>query len=135
MTKKNGPPNGEKTRFKKGVSPNPGGKRKLPEDIKKARALNQIELERVCNKQLWMTRDELKDLMKDPAANMLELTVASILGQAMQKGDQQRLEWIAMRLIGRVSDRIEVTSTQPFAVKLLEGAVIELGTKTVEGSN
>lgn len=124
------------TRFKKGQSGNPGGKLKLPEDIKKARTLNQIELERVCNRQLWMTRAQLREVMTDPETTILELTVASILGKAMEKGDQQRIEWIAMRLIGRVQDRIQVTVPEPFAiVRLKDGSIVELGAKVDTGGD
>lgn len=117
------------SQFKKGQSGNPGGKPKLPEDIKKARTLNQLELERVCNRQLYMTRLELAAVARDPGSTMLELTVASILGKAMEKGDQQRIEWIAMRLIGRVQDRIEVTTPTPYVIHRSDGSTLELGAK------
>ncbi len=124
MANKNPSP---KTRFKKGRSGNPGGQPKLPDDIKEARKFNQIELERSCNRLLYLTRDELKAVMACPSTQMLDLIVSSIIGQAMQKGDQQRLEWIAMRLIGRVTEKVEVTTPEPYVVRCADGSTVELG--------
>ncbi len=118
--------------FAKGTSGNPGGRVKLPEELRKARALNQQELERAVNKYLWLDRAALQDAVKDPATPMLELMVASIMAQAAQKGDQQRLEFILQRLIGRVTDKIEVKVPAPFVIRRAAGGEIVLGAKVAD---
>jgi hypothetical protein len=112
--------------FKKGQSGNPGGQRKLPEDIKEARKLNQIELERIVNKYLWRDRASLKEAMNDPTTPMMELMVASIMAIAVQKGDQQRVEWIMSRLIGKVTDKLEVKMPEPLIIRRASGEQLEL---------
>jgi hypothetical protein len=116
--------------FQKGQSGNPGGRTKLPDDIKQARKLNQIELERIVNRYLYLDRNELNERVKDPKTPMLEMMVASIIAQAAQKGDQQRLEFILSRLIGKVKDQLVVTTPEPYLVKDRDGKVlIEAGVK------
>lgn len=125
MAKKPIPP--VASRFKPGQSGNPGGKPKVPDDILKARKLNQIELERVVNKYLWLQRDEVQAAIKDPATPMMELMVASIVAQAAQKGDQVRLEFILARLIGRVKDTLEVVTPTPFIIRRGDGTQVVCG--------
>ncbi len=89
------------SQFKPGQSGNPGGKIKLPEDIREARKLNQIELERTVNKLLFADRATIHESIKRPETPMLELMVASIMAKAAQTGDQARLEFILCRMIGK----------------------------------
>ncbi len=125
----------EHTRFKPGQSGNPGGKAKLPEDIKEARSLNQIELERIINKYLYMDKDEVKASIQAPGTPMMELMVASIVAQAAQKGDHTRLEFVLQRMIGKVKDQIVLTQPIPFVVRHLNGEQTVLGAKVDKKEN
>ena len=120
------------TRFKPGQSGNPGGKPKVPDDIRKARTLNQIELERTVNRYLYMDRAQVQEAIKNPETPMIELMVASIMAQAAQKGDERRLEFILQRMIGRVTDKIEVKTPTPFVVQRANGDQLVLGAKVEE---
>lgn len=113
--------------FPKGVSGNPGGRHKVPDDIKKSRTFNQIELERIINKLLYLDRGALQDLIKTPGTPMIELIAASILAQAAQKGDQARLEFVLQRMIGKVKDQIDLTVVKPYVINRLDGSKVELG--------
>jgi hypothetical protein len=115
--------------FKPGVSGNPGGRPKLPDDIKEARKLGQIELERVINKYIYLSRDELKAALADTATPMFEIMVASIIAQAAQKGDQVRLDFILNRVVGKVTDRIEHSTPKPFVIERSDGSQLVLGAK------
>lgn len=127
MAKKPTPP--VEKRFKPGQSGNPGGRPKLPDDIKEARKLNQHELERIINKYLAMSRDQVKESISSPTTPMMELMVASIVAQAAQKGDHQRLDFVLNRLVGKVKDQIEVTQVTPFVIKHTTGEQTVLGAR------
>ena len=102
----------KKGQFKKGVSGNPGGQPKIPDDIKEARSLNQYELERIINRYLHMTKGELVAAIKNDATPMMEVTVASIVLKAASGGDHLRLDFILNRLIGKVKDKVQIEDSR-----------------------
>ena len=112
--------------FKPGQSGNPSGRPKTPEDIAKAKRLNQHELDRIINKYLWMDREAMQARLKDPSTPMMEIMVGSIVAQAAQKGDQQRLEFILQRVVGKVKDQIEVAA-KPYIIERRDGSQVLLG--------
>lgn len=122
--------------FKPGQSGNPGGRPKTPEDLREGRKLNQHELERVINKLLYLDKGQLQEVVRNPETPMLELIAASILAQAAQKGDQQRLEFVLQRMIGKVKDQLEVTTPTPFIVVRQSGDQVVMGAevKKLEGN-
>lgn len=93
---------------------NPGGPGRpaLPEDIKAARQLNSVEFERIVNKYLYMTADEMERLGKDKAAKAtmpaIEIMLFSIISRAISEGDQTRLNFILDRIIGRVPVKVAI---------------------------
>lgn len=92
--------------FVPGKSGNPKGLPPIPADVKEARKLNQIEFERIVNKFLYMTREEVSKYAQAPGTPTLELLIASILSKAVTQGDQSRLNFVLDRLIGKVADRV-----------------------------
>src|SRR5687768_11480074 len=88
--------------LKKGETANPNGRPRLPEDIKEARALNKIELERILNKYLYLSRAELNAELAKPNTPAIELTVGKILSEALKRGDERRLDFILTRVVGAV---------------------------------
>lgn len=95
--------------FKKGVSGNPNGRPRLPDEIKEARALTQSALHKTINELIHCSRDELALKLKDPQTTMLQLMIGSIISQATQKGDQLRLNFVLDRLIGKVKEDINLS--------------------------
>ncbi len=91
--------------FQPGQSGNPNGPTPIPEDIKQARKLNQIEFERIANKFLFMNRKEIADHVNKPETPALELLVGSIVSKAVSTGDQVRLNFLLDRLIGKVAEK------------------------------
>ena len=115
--------------FKPGQSGNPAGYPGLPKDIRDARKLGQIELERTVNRLIYMTSDELTAVITDTSVPMFDKILAQILCQASDKGDQARLDFILNRVVGKVQDRVEVTTPKPFIIERRDGSQIELGAK------
>ena len=97
--------------FKKGGPPGPG-RPQLPEDIKKARELNTVELTRILNELVYCSKGELEAKIKNPATDMLEVIGASILLKGADFGDPMRLNFILDRLVGKVKEQVEVESIQ-----------------------
>ncbi len=96
---------------KKGECRNPGGRRKTPPDLLKARTINTFELERVVNKYLYSTEDELKEAEKHPETHMLDRMIISIMQKAVRAGDQGRLDFVLCRMLGKVKDKLEITES------------------------
>jgi hypothetical protein len=93
--------------FKPGVSGNPGGAIKLPEDIKQARKLTRVELERILNRFVYMTKQEIIDIARDPKTTGLELMIASLVSKATNEGDYKRISFILDRLGFIVAQKME----------------------------
>lgn len=95
--------------FAPGNCANPNGRPKVPEDLKLARKLTAIELERIMNELLGLTRAELTELIdkKNQNVNVLRLAVASVLAGGISKADPMKLNFILERLIGKVVEKIE----------------------------
>lgn len=83
----------------------------MPSDIKEARILNQIEIQRVLNDLISCSREDLKNKLADVKSSMLTLIVGSILTNAANKGDPVRLNFILDRLIGKAKETIDITAT------------------------
>lgn len=111
---------GKKTRtsFKPGTSGNPKGRPALPVDIKAARAINQIELERVLNHVAFLKVPEIKELTKSTEAPAFLVGAAKIM-EKFSKGDLWAGAFILDRMIGRPRDA-EPRDVTPPAHKLPE---------------
>lgn len=93
--------------FKPGVSGNPAGAAKLPEEIKAARKLTRIEFETIVNKYLYLSEEELNEKRKDKTLTLIEMMVLSIVQKAIVQGDEKRLDFLLDRMIGKVVQPIE----------------------------
>jgi hypothetical protein len=107
-----------KTSFKKGKSGNPAGRPALIPELKGARQLNRIELERILNRCAFLSVAEIKALANDrKGVSIFEGIVAEILFRAWESGDQWRLEFILNRLIGRVREEPPADDPPPPPLK------------------
>ena len=70
---------------------------------------------------LQMDRDAVRAIAQDPKAPMLDVIVASIVAKAATASDHQRLNFLFDRIVGKVTDKIEVN---PFSEMSLEDLII-----------
>lgn len=122
----------EHTRFKKGVSGNPAGTRKLPLDLRKIAEMTADELKRIISKHFRMDKDELELVLNDPRSPTINLIIASTIARAIKEGDVYRAESLFQRSIGRVADAVEIEMPKPVVIQRLDGTIIELGSEDVE---
>lgn len=72
------------------------------------RRLTRTKLEEILQKHLHKSKQELMDVLKDPATIALELMVVSVLVKAINTGDQVRLQFLLDRIIGKIPEKIEM---------------------------
>lgn len=112
--------------FKPGKPGGPG-RPPIPDDLKAAKRLTKTEFERILNRHLWSTDDELAASMKDPSLPAVEKLLVSILSAGVSQGDQGRAEWLIQRLLGKVSDRIELNERPSLVITRPDGTQVTLG--------
>ncbi len=94
--------------FQKGKSGNPGGRVKMPEDVKELKKIGRVEIERSLSKFLLLTLEQLEKKKADPQATVIDLFIISILKHGLKNGDPIRLNFLLDRLIGKVDQNITV---------------------------
>jgi hypothetical protein len=87
--------------YPKGVSGNPAGRPPVPADLLEARALTSTEFDRIANRLLELTKDELNAVLQNPKTPVKILMVARIARSAAWSSDPKRAGFFLDRLIGR----------------------------------
>lgn len=106
--------------------------RALPPDLKEARALFARDFENIIYKYMNSSKDELLTHMKDPKTPAKDLVVLSILHKAITSGDQQRLDFMLNRTVGKVVDKVEtVDKTDENRISDMAQKLLELAKKPV----
>jgi hypothetical protein len=94
--------------WKPGESGNPNGRPKLPAEVKEARRLNQLELERVMNKYVHMSMSRLKLKKEDPRTKAVDRMVIGLILKGT-KGNVPAGNLIFERLAGKMTTKVEVS--------------------------
>jgi hypothetical protein len=93
--------------FVKGTTPNPKGRPKIPEELKKIRKMNRDRLEIIVSKYLAMNFIDLNQVVKDPNTSALDHMIVQIIIKSITTGDHARFNAIMDRVVGKVKDQIE----------------------------
>jgi len=121
---------GKKTGGKDFVPGDPrAGRPPMPADLKKANALTTAELKRVMNAMLFMDDRDIDVVLACNSSNQLERMIANIIKQANKNGDNVRLDFLLNRLVGKVTEKVEVKLPEPFIVTKRDGSQIVMGAK------
>lgn len=110
----------------KGVSGNPGGRPKLPEELRLIKALSQNEVCRMISKYARMDMDTLEAHLERRDIPVIDLAMCSIFKESVEKGDFTRLAFLLDRAIGKVKDIIDDDDTQSEREKLKQLSLNEL---------
>lgn len=112
--------------YKKGNPGGPGRPKKDP-DLKMAMAFTRTSVEKLLVRFLCMNLDELKTIMDDRKRPAIEHFVARIVHFGLSSGDQQKLNFLLERIVGKVRDQIEHTVIRPTVIERLDGSQVQLG--------
>lgn len=112
MPKKKGlPSKAEPYKFKPGVSGNPKGRPPLNPIQRALKNLTIASYREVIEAVCTGNLDNLKDMMENPKTSALQVGVARAFMKAIQAGDYSVIERIAERIVGKIPDELNVTST------------------------
>jgi hypothetical protein len=92
--------------FKKGNKANPTGKNN-PE-LTKIRGLTAFELQQIAGTLVRKDRKELRRLSKSNSESGLTAMVAAIAVKAIDNGDDKRFDVLMNRIVGKVSDKLQM---------------------------
>lgn len=95
------------TPWKKGQSGNPGGRPKLPPELRAIKALSVEEINRLVSKYARMAPQDVSALVDAGAIPMLELCIARIFQESAAKGDNMRLSFLLDRAVGKVKEVVQ----------------------------
>ncbi len=93
--------------FKPGVSGNPGGRPKLPPQVKEFKRLTQGIVDDIGFLVIMADEKAIYGIVHDPEASVLKKWIASVALSGLQDGNMDALDKLLNRLIGKPKDRIE----------------------------
>lgn len=121
------PKHATRTSFKPGKAPGPGRPRSSPE-LKAIRKLTKNTFEETANKFIFLTKAELSERLLDLTTPMLDHMVGKIIQEAVKHGDQSKLSFILDRLIGKTTEKHELTGINggPIDIKVRRSKWLEM---------
>jgi hypothetical protein len=104
--------------FLPGQSGNPKGA--SGHGVSVARRINAREVTKIISRLMRMSVLELTTFSSEPTITVVEGILAKIMIAAGQTGDHNRLNFLFDRMIGKVTDKLEVESPPLVAVKYFD---------------
>lgn len=106
MARNKTPP--ESTKWKKGVSPNPGGRPKILGELAAVQNFTDQEAKRIISKYLRKEKPALQEAVNSTTLPSFEMIIASSILKAIQYGEYNRVAPIIERVIGKVKENVDV---------------------------
>lgn len=115
MANKNPP---KHTQFKKGVSGNQSGRPK---------GLFTIDLlKKVIARHFDMTKEQVEKVLNDSRSKSIDLIICSAILKAIENGDINKAEYLFMRSLGRVTEKVEIQHPEPVVIQKANGEQLAL---------
>lgn len=105
------------------------GRPKKPEELRRLEKLTKSEVIAKLAQFLKMNVDELQVILEDKALPVIDHWVGRVALMGIKNGDHQRLNFLFDRLIGKVSDKLEVTLPKPTVIVRPNGEQVVLGSE------
>jgi hypothetical protein len=118
--------------FKKGQVSNPNGRAKKPPEVAFAQKLSREFVQLRLTHFLRMPLDQLKKTLEDETNESVDHFIARIIVMGIIKGDHIRLNFMFDRLIGKVTEKVEISKPEPFIIEGVNGERIEMGVKDLK---
>lgn len=109
MSKRGTNPGAKAHHFKPGQSGNPEGARKHNPEIKKLKALTEVELIDVGTFIVKSKFHQLKELLKSPEISTLHAMAAGLAIKSVTKGDAAAFNALMDRLLGKVKEHVNLS--------------------------
>ena len=97
------------------------GRPRVPDEIKKAIGLTKAEAATKLVELMKLNLTELETLIRDRSKSALELWIARIIALGIKTGDHSRLNFMFDRIIGKVTDKVEISAPKPTILRRFEG--------------
>jgi hypothetical protein len=111
--------------FKKGNKM--GGRKPHPPEVRKAAKLTKEQFLANLGEFSNLTVSELKELVKNDDLPAMQAWVANVFLMGIIEADHVRLNFVADRLFGKVTDKVEVKMPAPMVIERPSGAQFVLG--------
>lgn len=108
------------------------GRPPLPKELKEAKRLTKTEFETIVNRYLWLSHEELEAAAENKSLPAVDRYLATVIKIGSASGDPGRMEFLLQRLLGKVTDKVEVSQPKPFIIEKLDGSSVHCGAKLEE---
>jgi hypothetical protein len=96
--------------FKKGNKLSKGRPRTSME-VKHIQQLTRDNVVKTMNNLAGLNIQELEEVLKDKTKTVHELMLAKVIVEAIKRGDNQRIEWLYQRTMGKMREEVNHTVT------------------------
>lgn len=135
MSRRKGSPKTGGSDWQPGQTGNPRAKDsgEIKQIVKDLGRLNLKRALNIFNDICNLTANELQIKMRDPETTVIELMVLRMAAEAIKTGDHMKFNTIVDRLIGKISDKIDLQMPEPTVMKLRgQDAVLVIGQMAAE---
>jgi poly-beta-hydroxyalkanoate depolymerase len=110
--------------FVKGQSGNPNGRPRKYVSLLKEQGYKLSEINDTIQSMMAMDIEELKSVFDNPAATILEKTIANAMNKSLKKGSLYSLETLLTRVYGKPKEQMDINTDNKVEIVFIEGKSI-----------